>query len=233
MTIHLSLSRHIKKVYYRTKEDLDRQKERNTLLQGQRELNQGPNGIDAGSRTRVATSGRATPTTDFVESSRPFQKLSNQHTELQRRFERLEEEMSALREISAGREREVDVTRKRALAAEEESDKLREEIDKLQNDESPEGRPWEEVLQENADLKQENDVLTSKVGLLLEMNEPGSARPRSSYFGNNGSSSSPKVNSHLRTHSSTSISDDHHSPSLETLTQEMAEWESKLPSTIQ
>lgn len=211
------------------KDELNRQREKNTNLQSTLDALQGTNSAEAGSRTRAAgttgtSSGRATPTFD-VESTRQYQKLSTQHGDLQKRFETLSEEVNALREISAGREREVEITRKRAREAEATTTQLRAELERVQNGVSPDGRSYEDIEQENQDLKSENEVLSSKIGLLLEMNEPGSARPRSFIAGN-----SPKTPSHatsIRPQATTGGDSDDHSKSLEALSAEMAEWEQR------
>lgn len=205
------------------KDELNRQREKNTGLQASLDALQGTNSAEAGSRTRAAgSSGRATPTFD-VESTRQYQKLSTQHGDLQKRFETLSEEVNALREISAGREREVEITRKRAREAEATTTQLRAELERVQNGVSPDGRSYEDIEQENQDLKSENEVLSSKIGLLLEMNEPGSARPRSFMAG------SPKTPLHPTRPSGES---EDHSKSLEALSAEMAEWEQRFqPST--
>jgi chromosome segregation ATPase len=138
---------------------------------------EGANGNEAGSRTRVATSGRNTPTFD-PDTSRKYQKLLQQHSELSRKHDVLQEELAALREVCAGREREVDVTRRRATEAETQIAALRDDLERLESRMGRDGRTVDDIEQENTDLRHENDSLrhendslNHKIGVLLDVDE--------------------------------------------------------------
>lgn len=79
--------------------------------------------------------------------------------------------MGALRDVNAGREREVDIMRRRLVDADSRVAQLREELDHGGDD-----RNWEELEQENSELRQENETLTHKIGLLLDVDETGGGR---------------------------------------------------------
>lgn len=207
------------------KRDNAKHKERSDSLAGQLAALEGANGNEAGSRTRVATSGRNTPTTD-PEISRKYQKLAQQYSELTRKHEVLQEELAALREVCAGREREVEVTRRRATEAEEEIALLRDDLDRLESQMMRDGRNVDEIelenndlRQENSSLKSENDSLNHKIGLLLDVDDP-------SHHGHNSlaGKQSPLRNGFERRSLSIAGSEEHNR-ALESLSAEMQEWQ--------
>lgn len=100
-----------------------------------------------------------------VESSRQYQKLTQQHSDLQKRFEALQEEMSALRDVNAGREREVDIMRRRLTDSDGQIRELRTELERINSGN------WDELEQENAELRAENENLTHRIGILLDVDD--------------------------------------------------------------
>lgn len=173
--------------YLRSQRDNAKNKERSDTLAAQLATLEGANGTEAGSRTRVATSGRNTPTFD-PDTSRKYHKLLQQHSELSRKHDVLQEELAALREVCTGREREVDVTRRRATEAEKQIAELREDLERLEACVGRDGRTVDEIEQENTDLRHEcdvlrgeNDSLNHKIGVLLDVDDSvlqhGSAGP--------------------------------------------------------
>lgn len=158
-------------------DELTKQKSANAALQSELDAAQGTDGREAGSRTRSALSGRATPTTDG-ETPRQQQRLASQNAELQRQLEGLREELSALRDVCAGREKEVEITRRRAGEAEAQLELTRKELERYQGEDTA-ARTMAEVEQENADLRQENETLNHQVMLLLADDDTTSPRPRS------------------------------------------------------
>ncbi len=175
--MYLTHLRGTEKVFRRMKEEMAKQKNLNASLQSELDALQGTTSTtgEIGSRTRSATStsGRGTPTLE-LETNRQHQKLLTQHGDLQKRFEGLQEEISAMREVLHGREKEVELTRKRAGDAEQQLESLREELERRgEAGLSSDGRQWEEVEMENRELRHENDVLSHKIGLLLDVEESG------------------------------------------------------------
>jgi predicted RNase H-like nuclease (RuvC/YqgF family) len=196
---------------YESQDELNKQKSMNATLQAELDAVQGTNGAEAGSRTRAATSGRATPTAD-PEGSRQQQRVLAHNTELQQQLEGAREELDALRDVCTGREREVEIMRKRATDTEARLSEAKKELERLQNTLS-DGRTLDDLEQENAELRQENETLNHQVMLLLADDDVSSPRPKSGLdFG--------KV-VRRRSASSTVDSEDHGRD----LTLEMQEWQ--------
>jgi chromosome segregation ATPase len=165
------------KLHVILQDELTKQKSANAALQSELDAAQGTDGREAGSRTRSALSGRATPTTEG-ETPRQQQRLASQNADLQRQLEGLREELSALRDVCAGREKEVEITRRRAGEAEAQLEQTRKELERYQGEDTA-ARTMAEVEQENADLRQENETLNHQVMLLLADDDTTSPRPRS------------------------------------------------------
>ena len=172
-----SRSYELQLIGFLSQRDNAKNKERSDTLAAQLATYEGANGTEAGSRTRVATSGRNTPTFD-PDTSRKYQKLLQQHSELARKHDVLQEELAALREVCTGREREVEVTRRRATDAETQIAALREDLERLESRMTSDGRPVDDIEQENGELRHENDnlrhendSLNHKIGLLLDVND--------------------------------------------------------------
>ena len=159
-------------------DELTKQKNANIALQADLDVAQGTSGTEAGSRTRSAISGRATPTTEG-EPTRQQQRLVVQNNELQRLLDGTREELDALRNVCTGREREVEITRRRAGEAELQVEALKKELEKYHHEDGLSGRTLVEIEQENADLRQENETLNHQVMLLLADDDSTSQRPRS------------------------------------------------------
>ncbi|KAJ9097830.1 hypothetical protein QFC19_006620 [Naganishia cerealis] len=210
--------------------DNAKHKERSDTLAAQLAALEGASGNEAGSRTRVATSGRNTPTID-LETSRKYQKLVQQYSELTRKHDVLQEELAALREVCTGREREVEVTRRRATEAEEEIALLRDDLDRLESCMIRDGRTVDEVELENKDLrlendslKSENDSLNHKIGLLLDVDDSShhghhSLGEKQSAIHNDG------VEGSYKRRSLSVAGSEEHNRALESLTAEMEEWQ--------
>jgi hypothetical protein len=119
--------------------------------------------------------------------------------------------MGALRDVVAGREREVDIMRRRLADADSQIAQLRDELEHAGGGSGD--RSWEELEQENSELRQEVDMLTHKIGLLLDVDESGHGQ-RSGSEGHSSSGRRSQRQSH-----------NNGDTTLDNLSQELHQWE--------
>ena len=157
-------------------------------LTKQKALNQSMQDPDPASRIRAGANGRGTPSSDdghgndilrgqLTDAQRQVQRLNGDNRDLRLRIESLESELEHMRDSVIASQREAD---ERQLRIEE----LEQDIERLQNslviargghDETL----LEQISNENMTLKRENEQLSHKIGLLLEVDQPnfGAGRP--------------------------------------------------------
>ncbi|KAK7695003.1 hypothetical protein QCA50_002191 [Cerrena zonata] len=169
------------KMMRKMKDELTKQKTLNQNLQSELEGRSDP-----GSRIR-ALNGRGTPSS---ESSDAHEVLRNQLIDAQRQVQRLNGDNRELRLRIDTLERDLEHMRDNVIASQRESDErlsrieeLEQDVERLQNslviargghDETL----LEQLSNENTSLKRENEQLSHKIGLLLEVDQPSfGARP--------------------------------------------------------
>lgn len=205
----------------RMKDELTKQKQVNSNLQS--ELDAGR----PGSRAR-GINGRSTPSSDegheairgqLVDTQRQAQRLNNENRDLRLRLDSVEKDLDALRDNLLVAQRESD---DRLVRVEE----LEHDVQRLQaslvvarggHDETL----MEKLSNENTNLKRENEQLSHKIGLLLEVDQPAfghGARPISGVSG--------------VSHRRTSTSSSENAMAFEHLSSELDDWQRQLASSM-
>ncbi|KAJ7900152.1 hypothetical protein B0H14DRAFT_3080524 [Mycena olivaceomarginata] len=126
-----------------------------------------------------ACAGNAALRSQLVDSQRQVQRLTNENKELRLRLDNLDKDLEMLRETLLASQRESD---DRLIQVED----LQHEVERLQSslvtlrgghDETL----LETISNENSTLRRENEQLSHKIGLLLEVDQPsfGQGRPMS------------------------------------------------------
>jgi N-acetylneuraminic acid mutarotase len=177
------------KMMRRMKEELTKQKNSNTTLQAE---------LDAARGGKSRVNGRATPSSDdgseamraqVIEAQRQLQRTQTENTELHARLDSLESELQNLRDNLVASQRESDDR----LG---ENEQLQLEIERLQSSlmiarGGREESLLEKLSNENTTLRRENEQLSHKIGLLLEVDQPfGQGRPMSGISARRASASS-------------------------------------------
>lgn len=186
------------KMMRKMKDELTKQKTLNSNLQAELDATRG---YDAGSRLR-GMNGRGTPSSDdgheamrgqLVEAQRQVQRLTSDNRDLRLRLDSLEQDLERLRDNLVASQRESDDRLARIEELEQEIERLQASLVVARggNDETL----LEQLSRENTDLKRENEQLSHKIGLLLEVDQPafGQARPLSGISARRASSSSSEA----------------------------------------
>lgn len=163
----------------RMKDELTKQKQANANLQS--ELDSGR----PGSRAR-GMNGRSTPSSEeghealrsqLVDAQRQAQRLNNENRDLRLRLDSVEKDLEALRDNLIASQRESDD--RLARVEELELDVQRLEGSLVVARGGHDETVLERLNNENTNLKRENEQLSHKIGLLLEVDQPafGHGRP--------------------------------------------------------
>ena len=167
----------------RMKDELTKQKTANSALHAELDTVRGRSSTEPGSRTRA--NGSSTPSDDshdllrsqLVEAQKQSQRLTNENMDLHQRIETLEKDLASMRENLMASQRESDDRYSRV-------EELKHEVERLNatltiyrkgSDETA----VEQLTQENTHLKRENEQLSHKIHLLLEVDQPPFNRPSS------------------------------------------------------
>jgi len=202
------------------KDELTKQKSLNSTLQSELDSSRGVNGSEAGSRTRNAN-GRNTPLSDddgfrnqLSEAQRLTQRLTLENQDLHRRLDDLQAEIEELRDSLSAAQRTAEL---RLHDAED----LQAEVDRLENSLKLAGGSNNgtlvQIANENSALKAENKMLTDKINLLLEVDQPG-------YGGSNHRDST--ISAGRASHSSSE-----NAMAFESLSNELDDWQRRLASS--
>ncbi|KAF8745108.1 hypothetical protein AX14_010575 [Amanita brunnescens Koide BX004] len=171
----------------RMKDELTKQKNLNSQIQTELDAARG--------KSSRGINGRTTPSEDgsqreqFLEVQRQARQLHEENQDLRQRLGNLQKELELLRDVLVEARKEAD---NRSNQAED----LRQKVERLQSSlEIARGGQDETLLEklsnENAALRQENDQLSHKIGLLLDVENPAfGQRPLSDVSGRPPSTSS-------------------------------------------
>ncbi|KAJ6627112.1 hypothetical protein B0H10DRAFT_2210524 [Mycena sp. CBHHK59/15] len=186
------------KMMRRMRDELTKQKNTNVSLQADLDASRGVKTP----QDRARVNGRSTPSSDdgngndaalrgqLVDAQRQLQRLHNENKELRLRLDNLEKDLEVLRDNLVASQRESD---DRLIQVED----LQHEVERLQSSLVIARGGHEETLLEklsnqNTALRRENEQLSHKIGLLLEVDQPsfGQGRPLSGVSGRRVSNSS-------------------------------------------
>ncbi|KAI6047790.1 hypothetical protein EDC04DRAFT_22546 [Pisolithus marmoratus] len=170
------------KMLRRIKDELTKQKAANSTLQAELDIARGRLSTEPGSRPRV--NGRTTPSDDnhdlrsqLVEAQQHSQRLSMENRELRQRIEVLEKDLVAMRESLIISQRESDDRYSRVEELEHEIERLNATLAIYRK--GSDEKAVEQLAKENTNLKRENEQLSHKIHLLLEVDQPPFNRPSS------------------------------------------------------
>ncbi|KAJ7431841.1 hypothetical protein B0H11DRAFT_2128705 [Mycena galericulata] len=184
------------KMMRRMRDELTKQKNTNVSLQADLDAARGVKSP----QDRKLLNGRSTPSSDdgndavlrgqLVDAQRQVQRLNNENKELRLRLDNLEKDLEVLRDNLIASQRESD---DRLIQVEE----LQHEVERLQSSLVIARGGHDETLletlsNENTTLRRENEQLSHKIGLLLEVDQPsfGQGRPISGVSARRTSNSS-------------------------------------------
>ncbi|KAJ7139940.1 hypothetical protein C8R44DRAFT_606672 [Mycena epipterygia] len=209
------------KMMRRMRDELTKQKNNNVSLQADLDAARGVKSP----QDRKLLNGRSTPSSDdgndavmrgqLVDAQRQVQRLHNENKELRLRLDNLEKELEMLRDNLVVSQRESD---DRLIQVED----LQHEVERLQSSLVIARGGHEETLlerlsNENTTLRRENEQLSHKIGLLLEVDQPsfGQGRPISGVSARRVSNSSSE-----------------NALAFESLSNELNDWERQLASSM-
>ncbi|KAJ4485930.1 hypothetical protein J3R30DRAFT_3282095 [Lentinula aciculospora] len=203
------------KMMRRMREELTKQKNSNTTLQTE---------LDAARAGKPRANGRTTPSSDdgseamrtqVAETQWQLHRVQTENAELRARLDSLETELETLRDSLVASQRESD---DRLTQAEE----LQLEVERLQSSlliaRGGNGETMlEKISNENTTLRRENEQLSHKIGLLLEVDQPtfGQGRPISGISAQR-----------------TSVSSSENALAFEHLSSELDDWQRQLASSM-
>jgi chromosome segregation ATPase len=213
----------------RIKDELTKQKNQNTALQA--ELDAARSGVasptpGASSRLR-GINGRGTPSSEdghgshdpamrsqLIDAQRQAQRVASENRELRGRLNELEKEVERLKDHLVSTQRESDDRLTRVEDLEQEIERLQSSLVVARggHDETL----LEQLTSENLALKRENEELSHKIGLLLEV-EPSYGRDR-------------PVSGVSDRRASTSSSEN--AMAFESLSNELDDWQRQLASSM-
>lgn len=165
----------------RIKEEHTKQKTLNQTLQA--ELDGSRSGSELGSRTRLVN-GRMTPLSDdghhdalrsqLVEAQRNAQRATAETQELHRQVRALKSDLDQFREKLALSQRDSESQMQHIEELEGELERLHSALTIAR---SGKGESLvEQLTNENIALKRDNDLLQQRIGLLLDVDQPGNIR---------------------------------------------------------
>ncbi|KIL71754.1 hypothetical protein M378DRAFT_64627 [Amanita muscaria Koide BX008] len=191
------------KMIRKIKDELSKQKSLNAQLQSELDAARG--------KTSRGINGRSTPSEEgpqLLDAQRQVKQLHEENQDLRLRLETVQKELDLLRDALVQARKEAD---NRSNQVED----LRQEISQLQT-RAGQDDTLEKLSSENATLKRENDQLSHKIGLLLDVDHSSfRQRPLSD------ASARPP-----------SISSSENALAFESLSHELEDWQRQLASSL-
>lgn len=164
---------------HRMREELNKQRKTNATLQTEVDKLRGAKASDPRVRN---INGRGTPSTEdegtrshLVDAQRQVQRLSNENKELRLRLENLEKELELLRDNLLASQQEADERFNQVEVLQQDIERLQQSLEIARG--GPNETLIEKLHNENSTLRQENDQLSHKIGLLLEAEPAYAGRP--------------------------------------------------------
>ncbi|KAH7930533.1 hypothetical protein BV22DRAFT_1124814 [Leucogyrophana mollusca] len=165
------------KMMRRMKDELTKQKATNTSLQAELDAARGRSSTEPGSRIR-GTNGRSTPSDDnhehfrtqLVEAQKHTQRLNGENRDLRLRIESLEKDLEIMKDNLVLSQRESDDRLARVEELEHEVQRLNATLIVYRG--GSDETVLEQITNENINLKRENEQLSHKIHLLLEVDQP-------------------------------------------------------------
>jgi hypothetical protein len=160
----------------RMRDELTKQKSAYSSLQSELDSVRGRSSVEPGSRSRV--NGRGTPSEDgheirgqLVDAQRQAQRLLNENKDLRLRLDSLERDLETLRDNLMASQAESEERLGKVEELEHEVHRLQSSlvISRGGHDETT----LERLSNENNTLRRENEQLSHKIGLLLDVDTPG------------------------------------------------------------
>lgn len=204
------------KMMRKMKEELTKQKNQNSVLQSELDALRGNPGARLNGRSTPSSSDEVAEglRSQLVESQRQAQRFSNENKDLRVRIESMERELEAMRDNLVAAQRESDERLSRIEEMEQDVERLQNSlvIARGSHDESF----LEQISSENTRLKRENEQLSHKIGLLLEVDQPTfGGRPISGVSDGRASTSSSE-----------------NAMAFENLSSELDDWQRQLASSM-
>ena len=154
------------------KEELTKQKTQNSSLQSELDTLRGSPGLRINGRSTPSSSDDVTEglRSQLVESQRQAQRYGSENKDLRVRVDSLERDLENMRDNLVASQRESDERLSRI-------EELDQDVERLQNSlvitrGSHDESFLEQISSENTRLKRENEQLSHKIGLLLEVDQP-------------------------------------------------------------
>ncbi|KAJ8487995.1 hypothetical protein ONZ45_g14121 [Pleurotus djamor] len=176
------------KMMRRMRDELTKQKKTNTELQADLDASRaGVKTPDLAARAR-GINGRSTPSSDegsealrsqFIDSQRQVQRLHNENKDLRSRLDSLEKDLENLRDELVASRRESDDRLVQIEELNHDVKRLKESLVVARN--GSDETLAERLSNENLNLRRENEQLSHKIELLLDVDQPtfGQGRPLS------------------------------------------------------
>ncbi|KZV74942.1 hypothetical protein PENSPDRAFT_625398 [Peniophora sp. CONT] len=180
----VQLVKETEKINRRLKDELVKQKGLNTgLLSEVEQLRGTSGGADSTGSGSRRTNGRGTPDNtseilrgQLIDAQRQTQRLMNDNKDCRLRIDSLEKDLAHMRDNLIAAQREADERLGRIEELESESERLNSSLNVARGGHGE--SLVEQLSNENASLKHENEQLQHKIGLLLEDDNPAFGRDR-------------------------------------------------------
>lgn len=185
----------------RMRDELTKQKASNNALQAELEASRSRSPLESSSSRIRGINGRGTPSSNsddghevlrgqLVDAQRQSQRLHSENKELRVRLDSLEKDLELLRDNLVASQRESDDRLGRVEELEHDVERLHASLVIARG--GHEETLLEKLSNENTTLHRENEQLSHKIGLLLEVDQPnfGHGRPISGISGRRASTSS-------------------------------------------